>query len=126
MWKSRSLGRRLQVLWLLLSPFRPIHKKLQPLPQTPLPQTFQEPKFKELDDPEGYCNFADVLQVLNSIEIDENIGQNKECEGQFKRKFRILRFSGCLIFYIKCNQFGYRLSFWDATCILFKDQLLCL
>lgn len=33
----------------------------KPLPQPQLPQTPQEPDFKELDDPEGYDNFTDVL-----------------------------------------------------------------
>ena len=58
---------------------------LQPLPQPPLPQIFQEPDFKELDDLEGYNKFADVLQVLNSLEIDENIGKNKNVKGNFKK-----------------------------------------
>ena len=64
------------------------------MPQPPLPQTFQEPKFKELDDPEGYCNFADVLQVLNSIEIDENIGQNRNVKGNLKENLEFWEFLG--------------------------------
>ena len=111
--------------WGLLRPLGQ-YKKLQPLPQPPLPQTFQEPKFKELDDPEGYYNFADVLQVLNSIEIDKNIGQNRNVKGILNENLEFWEFLGALSFYVKCNQFGYRLSFWDATCILFKEQLVCL
>ena len=51
-------------------PFTPAlsaSKKLQPLHQPPLLQTFQEPEFKELDDPEVYYNFADVLQILRPL-----------------------------------------------------------
>ena len=72
---------------------------LQPFPQPPLPQILREPDFKELDDLEGYNKFADVLQVLKSLEIDESIGQNKNVKGKFK-KIRVLGVYRCFIFYI--------------------------
>ena len=59
--------------------------KLQPLPQPPLQQTFQEPEFKELDDRDGYYNFTNVLQVLDSIEIDENVGQHRNVKGNLRK-----------------------------------------
>lgn len=58
---------------------------LQPFPQPPLPQVLQEPDFKELDDLEGYNKFADVLQVLRILEIDESIEQNKNVKGNLKK-----------------------------------------
>ena len=78
-------------------------KKLQPLPQPLLPQTFQEPEFKELDDPEDYYNFADVLQVLNSIEIDENIEQNRNLKGNLKENLEFWEFQ-CASSFIAFDQ----------------------
>ena len=73
-------------------------KKPQRLPQLALTQTFQEPEFKELNDPEGYYNFADVPQVLNSIEIEENIGQNRNVKGSLKEKLEFWEFLGASSF----------------------------
>ena len=50
-----------------LTPALSASKKLQPLHQPPLQQTFQEPEFKELDDPKVYYNFADVLQIVRPL-----------------------------------------------------------
>ena len=92
---------------------------LQPFPQPPLPQILREPDFKELDDLEDYNKFADVLQVLKSLEIDESIGQNKNVKSKFK-KIRILGVYRCFIFYIKRNQIRLSFAFLGrTTCILF-------
>jgi len=88
--------------------------KLQPLPQPPLPQTLQEPDFKELDDPEGYNNFPDVLQVPNSFEIDKNIGQNKNVKGILKENLEFWEFLRASSFIWNVIKFGYRLLFWDV------------
>ena len=59
---------------------------------------FQEPEIKELDDPERYYNFADVLQVLNSIEIDVNIGQNRNVKCNLKEILEFWEFLGASSF----------------------------
>mgnify|MGYP007058683807 FL=1 len=90
----------------------------QPLPQPPLP--LQEPDFKELDDPEGYDNFTNVPQVLNGFEIDENLRQNRNVEGNSKENLEFWEFLRCFILYIKRNQIWFPFAFLGrATYILF-------
>ena len=74
---------------------------------------------KELDHLEGYNKFADVLQVLNSFEIDENTGQNKNVKGNLKEHLEFWEIR-CFIFYIKRNQIRLSFAFLGrTTCILF-------
>ena len=103
MWNNRSLGQ-------IAGPpaFTPAPSdstNLQPLPQPPLPQILQEPDFKELDDLEGYNKFADVLQLLNSFEIDDSIGQNKNV-----KKLRI-KYDDWKITSLMFQKNGYMFSF---------------
>ena len=67
-----------------------------------------------MDDPEGYNNFADVYQVLNSIEIDENLGSNKNVKGNLKENLKFWEFLGASFFISNVIKCGYRLPFWDV------------
>ena len=115
-WKTRSLGQRLQGLQLLPPPLLPaqIYNLCHNLHA--LPQILQEPDFKELDDLEGYIKFADVLQVLimNSFEIDESIGKNKNVKGNLKKNLEFWEFIGTSSFILNVIKLGYRLPFWDV------------
>ena len=60
-----------------------------------------------------------IMKHLNSFEMDENIGQNKNVKGNLKENLEYWEFIGASSFILNVIKFGYRLPFWDATCMLF-------